>query len=222
MTQDRWTEVDDYLNDLFAPRDPALDAALRSHADAGLPAIHVVPYQGKLLQVLARAVGARSILEIGTLGGYSTIWLARAMPPSGRLITLEANPKHAAVAVENIARAGLADAVEVRVGPAVESLAKIAAEGTPPFDLVFIDADKPSYPAYLEWTLRLTRPGSLIIADNIVREGGVLDPDHADERVRGARIFNAALAANPRLSASGVQTVSGKGYDGFAVAVVLQ
>lgn len=221
MSQDRWTAVDSYFADLFVAPDLALDAALQASAEAGLPAIHVSPNQGQLLTLLARAVGARAILEIGTLGGYSTIWLARALPPNGRLITLEANPKHAEVARANIARAGLSDRVEVRVGPALDSLPGVAAEGRAPFDLVFIDADKPGYVAYLTWALRLTRPGSLIIADNVVRHGEVANADSDDDSVQGARRFNAALAAEPRVLATGVQTVGSKGYDGLAMALVL-
>lgn len=220
MTQDLWTAVDNYIADLFVAPDPALDAALQASAAAGLPTIHVSPNQGQLLTILARAVGARAILEIGTLGGYSTIWLARALPPGGRLVTLETNPKHAEVARANIARAGVADKVEVRVGPALDTLPEVEAEGRGPFDLVFIDADKPSYVAYLGWAMRLTRPGSLIIADNIIRDGRVVDADSEDSSVVGARAFNAALAAEPRVIASGVQTVGSKGYDGLAIAMV--
>ncbi len=221
MTHDLWTTVDHYIAGLFVAPDPALDAALQASAEAGLPAIHVSPNQGQLLTILARSVGARAILEIGTLGGYSTIWLARALPPDGRLITLEANPRHAEVARANLARAGLADQVEVRVGPALDTLPGVAAEGHPPFDLVFIDADKPGYVAYLAWAMRLTRPGSLIIADNIVRDGEVINADSDDDSVQGARRFNAALAAEPRVLATGVQTVGSKGYDGLAIALVL-
>src|SRR6516165_4797571 len=187
MTQEQWTAVDRYLTDLLVPPDPALDAALQASAAAGLPPIHVSPNQGKLLQLLARVQGARSILEIGTLGGYSTIWLARALPAGGRLLTLEADPRHAAVARANLARAGVADVVELRPGPAQETLPQLAAEGRGPFDLIFIDADKPSYPDYLAWALRLSRRGSLIIADNVVRNGAVIDPASADSRVQGVR-----------------------------------
>jgi predicted O-methyltransferase YrrM len=220
MTQEQWTAVDRYLTDLLVPPDPALTAALEASAAAGLPAINVAPNQGKLLFLLARVQGARTILEIGTLGGYSTIWLARALPPGGRLITLEADPKHAEVARGNLARAGLGDVVDVRLGPALETLPRLAAEGRGPFDLIFIDADKPSYPDYLGWALRLSRRGSLIIADNVVRGGGVIDPANADPRVQGARRFNALLAAEPRVSATAIQTVGSKGYDGFALALV--
>ena len=175
MTQEQWTAVDRYITDLFVPSDPALDAALRATAEASMPLINVAPNQGKLLHILALASRARAILEIGTLGGYSTIWLARALPVDGRLISLEADPKHAAVARDNIARAGLAEIVEVRLGRALDTLPQLAAEGRGPFDLVFIDADKPNTAAYFAWALKLTRRGSLIITDNIVRGGAVID-----------------------------------------------
>jgi predicted O-methyltransferase YrrM len=213
MSQDLWTAVDQYIADMLVPQDPALEAALQASAAAGLPAINVAPNQGKLLQLLARIQGARSILEIGTLGGYSTIWLARALPADGRLITLEANPRHGEVARENIARAGLAASVEVRVGKAVETLPAIAAEGHGPFDLVFVDADKPGNPDYFEWAMRLTRPGSLIIFDNVVRD----DPASPDSSVQGVRRLNELLAAEPRVSATAIQTVGSKGYDGLAI-----
>jgi predicted O-methyltransferase YrrM len=220
MTNDRWTAVDDYFARLFAPSDPSLDAALQATADAGMPQINVAPNQGKLLYLLARAHGARAILEIGTLGGYSTIWLARALPPDGHLITLELNPTHAAVARANIERAGLAESVEVRLGPALTSLSQLADEGVGPFDLVFIDADKPSTPEYLAWTLRLTRPGSLIIIDNVVRNGAVSDPESEDASVQGVRRALAALADDQRIVATALQTVGSKGYDGLALALV--
>jgi predicted O-methyltransferase YrrM len=220
MSQEQWSAVDDYFNRLFAQHDPALDAAIQATTDAGMPMINVAPNQGKLLQVLAQAVGARSILEIGTLAGYSTIWLARALPAGGRLITLEADPKHAEVARANIARAGLADVVDLRLGPALETLPRLAGEGHGPFDLVFIDADKPNTAPYFEWALKLTRRGSLIIADNVVRGGEVIDARSSDAGVQGIRRFNAALAAEPRVSGTALQTVGGKGYDGLAIAVV--
>jgi predicted O-methyltransferase YrrM len=221
MAQDQWTAVDRYLTDLFVPPDPALEAALRASAAAGLPPINVSPNQGKLLQLLARVRGARTILEIGTLGGYSTIWLARALPEGGRLITLESDPRHAEVARANLARAGLNDVVELRLGPALETLPRLAAEGRGPFDLIFIDADKEGYPDYLAWSLKLSRRGSLILADNVVRKGAVVDPASADPRVQGMRRFNELLAAEPRVSATAIQTVGSKGYDGFAVALVI-
>jgi predicted O-methyltransferase YrrM len=220
MSQDQWSAVDDYITTLFQPADAALEAALRDSDAAGLPAIAVSPPQGRLLNLLARAVGARRILEIGTLGGYSAIWLARALPPGGQLLTLEYSPLHAEVARANLARAGLADRVEVRVGRAAESLAALVAAGAEPFDFIFIDADKMGYVEYLKWSLRLSRPGTLIVADNVVRDGRVLDTGDADDNVRGVRQFNEALAAEPRVSATILQTVGSKGYDGLAIAIV--
>jgi predicted O-methyltransferase YrrM len=220
MTQEKWTAVDRYLTDLFVPPDAALEAALQASAAADLPAINVTPNLGKLLQLIARVHGARSILEIGTLGGYSTIWLARALPQGGRLITLESDPKHAEVARANLARAGLANVVELRLGPAQEALPQLVAAGHRWFDLIFIDADKPSYPDYLAWALKLSRRGSLLIADNVVRNGAVIDPASDDPRVQGVRRFNELLAAEPRVSATAIQTVGSKGYDGFAIALV--
>ena len=220
MNQEQWTEVDRYITDLLVPPDTALAEALRTSAAAGLPAINVTPNLGKLLQILALLRGARFILEIGTLGGYSTIWLARALPADGRLVTLEADSKHAEVARANLARAGLAGVVELRLGRALDTLPQLAAEGRGPFDLIFIDADKPSYPEYLAWALRLSRRGSLIVADNVVRDGAVIDAASDDPRVQGVRRFNELLAAEPRVSATVIQTVGSKGYDGFAIAVV--
>ena len=220
MTEEIWTRVDDYVTDLLVGDDPALDEALAASDAAGLPQIAVAPSQGKLLHLLARVQGARSILEIGTLGGYSTIWLGRALPPDGRLITLEYEEKHAALARANLARAGLADRVEVRVGPALDSLAVLGHQGAGPFDLVFIDADKQNNPGYLAWALRLTRPGSLIIVDNVIRDGRVVDADSTDPAIVGTRELGRMLAEEPRLSATMVQTVGAKGYDGFAMALV--
>jgi len=217
--QDQWTEVDRYISDLLVPSDPVLDAALEASAAAGLPTIQVSPTQGKLLHILARSLGARKILEIGTLGGYSTIWMARALPAGGRLITLEYSPKHAEVARANIARAGLASVVEVRVGRALDTLPQIAAEG--PFDLIFIDADKEGYPDYLPWAMKLSRPGSVIIGDNVVRKGAVIDAVSSDADVQGVRRFYELLAAEPRVSSTAIQTVGSKGYDGFAIALVI-
>ncbi|MFI8432893.1 O-methyltransferase [Streptomyces sp. NPDC079020] len=222
MTQARWTAVDNYFNGLLVGPDEALDAAVEASGAAGLPEIQVAPNQGKLLNMLARLQGARTILEIGTLGGYSTIWLARALPEGGRLVTLEADPAYAEVARANIARAGLADVVEVRVGPALETLPVLAAEGYGPFDVVFIDADKPSNPDYLAWSVRLTRPGSLIIADNVVRDGEVVDADSTDPKVQGVRRFTELVAADPALSATALQTVGDKGYDGLMAVLVTQ
>jgi predicted O-methyltransferase YrrM len=214
MSQELWTAVDRYITDLLVPPDAALDAALRASAEAGMPAIAVSPNQGKLLMMLAQMLGARKILEIGTLGGYSTIWLARGLGRGGRLITLEADPKHADVARSNIARAGLSAVVEVRLGRALDTLPML--EG--PFDLIFIDADKVSYPEYLQWAVRLTREGSVIVADNVVRKGAVIDADSSDQNVQGVRRFNEILAAETRLSATTIQTVGSKGYDGMTIA----
>jgi len=221
MTLEHWIKVDDYLNGLFVPPESVLDAVLESSDRHGLPAINVSPTQGKLLQLFARIQGVCSILDIGTLGAYSTIWLARALPAGGRLITLEANPLYAEVARNNIASAGLSDVVEIRLGPALETLPQLLAEDRGPFDLIFIDADKPNNPQYLAWALKLSRPGSLIIADNVVREGAVADPGSVDPSVQGIRRFNELLAAEPRVSATAIQTVGSKGYDGFALALVV-
>ena len=218
--EEPWKAVDEYLQGLFARSDPDLDAALRSSEEAGLPSIQVSPIQGKLLFLLAKSVRAGKILEVGTLGGYSTIWLARALPPSGRLITLELNPIHAEVALGNLRRAGLAGVVGLRLGRALDTLPALAAEGLGPFDLVFIDADKPAYADYLTWAIRLSRPGTLIIADNVIREGAILDSESDDANVQGVRRFMEALAAERRAVGVAVQTVGTKGYDGFALAVV--
>ncbi|MGW4147278.1 O-methyltransferase [Streptomyces albogriseolus] len=218
-----WNAVDDWFTGRLLGDDPdeALAAALRDSDAAGLPPIAVSPLQGKLLQLLAGLTGARRVLEIGTLGGYSTIWLGRALPADGRLVTLEYDPRHAEVAVRNIARAGLAGQVEVRVGPALESLPKLADEQPPPFDLVFIDADKANNPHYVEWALRLTAAGSLIVLDNVVRGGRVADPENTDPDVVGTRAALDLFGSHPRLDATAVQTVGAKGYDGFALARVL-
>jgi predicted O-methyltransferase YrrM len=218
--QDQWSAVDSYIADLFLAPDPALEAALASSAAAGLPAISVSPTQGKLLHVLARVQGARRILEIGTLGGYSTIWLARALPADGRLISLEIDPRHADVAQTNLDRAGLSSAVEIRLGPALDTLPKLVREGRGPFNLIFIDADKPGYADYLKWSLKLARKGTLIIADNVVRKGAVADPGSKDENVQGIRKFNEALAAEKRVTTTVIQTVGSKGYDGLALILV--
>ena len=221
MSQKQWTAVDRYFSETLVPSDPVLDAALQANTKAGLPAIDVAPNQGKFLQLLVQLRGARRILEIGTLGGYSSIWMARALPADGRLTTLEFSPKHAEVARANIARAGLEKIVEIRVGPALETLAKMGKEGIEPFDLIFIDADKPNNPNYLPWALKFSRPGTLLIGDNIVREGEVADPSSTDPNVQGQRRFLELMAAEPRLSATALQTVGSKGYDGFAMALVL-
>ncbi|MFH8450217.1 O-methyltransferase [Streptomyces fungicidicus] len=224
MSESRlWHEVDDYFTDrlLGEAPDEALAAALRDSDAAGLPPIAVSAPQGKLLQLLAQLQGARGILEIGTLGGYSTIWLGRALPADGRLVTLEYDPAHAEVAVRNIARAGLDKQVEVRVGAALDSLPRLADENPAPFDLVFIDADKANNAHYMEWALRLTSAGSLIVLDNVVRGGRVADPDNDDPDVAGTRAALDLIGSHPRLTGTAVQTVGAKGYDGFALARVL-
>jgi predicted O-methyltransferase YrrM len=221
MTQQLWTSVDDYITDLFVPFDSVMQEALATSEAAGLPSISVAPNEGKLLMLLAQLCGARRILEIGTLGGYSTIWLARGMASGGSLITLEASTKHAGIASINIARAGLANVVEVRIGPAGDTLPQLAAEGHGPFDLIFIDADKEGYPAYFAWSLKLACPGTLIIADNVIRDGEILDPASSDARVQGIRRFNQLLANEPRVRATLIQTVGRKGYDGMAIAIVI-
>jgi len=220
MAEDQWTEVDHYFSERLLPNDPILEAALEASAAAGLPAISVSPNQGKLLQILAQIVGARSILEVGTLGGYSTIWLARGLHGGGHLITLEVDPKHAEVARSNVARAGLEDVVELRLGNALEILPQLSAEGRGPFDMIFIDADKQSIPTYFEWALKLSRRGTLIVVDNVVRSGAVIDGDSADESVQGVRRFVELLGDEPRASATAIQTVGIKGYDGFAIVLV--
>jgi caffeoyl-CoA O-methyltransferase len=216
---EQWIAVDEYITGLF-PSDPALEMVLQATRAAGMPQINVSPVQGRLLHVLALACGARMILEIGTLAGYSAIWMARALPADGKLITLEADPKHAEVARANIAHAGLADRIEVRLGVALDVLPQLAAEGKGPFDLIFIDADKTNLTTYFEWAVRLARPGSLIIADNVIRHGDVLDDSSADASLQGVRRFNEALAADRRVTATIVQMVGIKGYDGMALAVV--
>jgi len=218
QTDKAWTAIDEYIADCLVADDPALDAALAASEAAGLPAINVAPNQGKLLMLLVRATAARRILEIGTLGGYSTIWLARGLPPDGRLITLEANPDYAEVARANIARAGLGEMVEVRVGRAQDTLPGLAAEG--PFDLIFIDADKPGTPGYFQWAVRLSRRGSLIIVDNVVREGAVLDAASDDPNVQGMRRFFELAATDPRVNGTALQTVGAKGHDGLAILLV--
>ncbi len=220
MDRDFCSAVDGYIVDKLVPSDPALEAALAANAAASLPPIDVSPAQGKFLHLIARMIGAKRILEIGTLGGYSTIWLARALPAGGRVVTLEVDPEHARVARANLSRTGLSDVVDLRLGPALETLPKLAAEGAGPFDLVFIDADKPNNVAYLEWALKLARPGAVIIVDNVVRDGAVIDERSADPNVRGARALFDALAAEPRLGATALQTVGAKGWDGFVIALV--
>ncbi|WHU03777.1 O-methyltransferase [Sphingomonas sp. NIBR02145] len=219
MTQD-WAAVDGYIAGKLLGNDPVLEGALAANAAGGLPPIDVSAAQGRMLELFARMSGARRILEVGTLGGYSTIWLARALPADGQLVTLELEPHHAEVARVNLARAGIGDRCEVRVGPAVDTLATMVAAGEGPFDLVFIDADKPSNVAYLEAALALTRPGSMILVDNVIREGNILDPDNADPRVIGTRALFDAVSAEPRLDATAIQTVGDKGWDGFLMAMV--
>jgi predicted O-methyltransferase YrrM len=218
--QDKWAAVDRYLNDLLLPADAVLEAALRSSDAAGLPSINVTPNQGKLLHLLARMGGARRILEVGTLGGYSTIWLARALLPGGRVVTLELEETHAQVARSNFDRASLSDVIEVRVGPAIATLHELVAARVEPFDFVFIDADKPSIADYFDLALQLTRVGSVIVVDNVIRNGAVIDANSADPSVQGVRRFNAKLAFERRVSATTLQTVGSKGYDGFTLALV--
>ena len=221
VSQDTWSAVDRYFADEMMPPDPVLDAVLANSSVAGLPPIAVAPNQGKMLNLLARMHGAARILELGTLGGYSTIWLARALPEGGHLTTLEYEQKHAEVAAANIELAGLSDVVDIRVGPALDTLDAMIAAGEGPYDLVFIDADKPNNPHYFHRALSLTRKGSVIICDNVVRNGAVIDADHADDRVQGSRRFAEVVGAEPRVEATTVQTVGSKGYDGFTLALVV-
>jgi predicted O-methyltransferase YrrM len=222
MSQELWTAVDQYIANLFIPPDPALEAALASSDAAGLPAINVSPNQGKLLHLLARMKGARNILEIGTLGGYSAIWMARALPLDGRLISLELDPKNAEVARANLERAGVGKKAEVRVGRALDSLAALVKEGQEPFDLIFIDADKQGYTEYLQWALKLSRRGTLIAADNVVRDGEIANSKSQDEMVQGIQRFNKVLAAEKRVTTTVMQTVGCKGYDGLALILVTE
>ena len=219
-SEPRWDQVDAYLVDTFVPREPAFAAALAESEKAGLPTIQVSPPQGRLLELLARALGARAILEIGTLGGYSTLWLARGLAPGGRIVTLEMDPKHAEVARRNFERAGRSGVIEQRLGAALETLPRLVEERAGPFDLVFVDADKPNLPDYFSWSLRLSRPGTLIVVDNVVREGDVLDAGSPDAVIQGVRRMNERIAAEPRVSATTLQTVGAKGYDGLAFVLV--
>jgi predicted O-methyltransferase YrrM len=221
MTQELWSAVDQYIDDELALTDPVLAAALTANTEGGLPAIDVTASQGKLLYMLARLIGARRILEIGTLGGYSTIWMARALPPDGKLITLEFEPKHAEVAKSNVGRAGFSKIVDVRVGAALDSLPVIEAENGGPFDLFFIDADKVNNPNYFEWAIKLSRKGSVIIVDNVVREGGLADATSEDAAIRASRKVTELLGSDPRVDGTVIQTVGTKGYDGFAIATVV-
>ena len=220
MSRKTWNAVDSYIVESLFPADPVLDAALAANSKGGLPAIDVSPAQGKLLNLLVRMSGAKRILEIGTLGGYSTIWLARALPPRGKVVTLELEPHHAKVARANLERAGLSELVDLRVGPALESLAALAGEGAGPFDMVFIDADKPNNPNYLSWAMKFSRPGTVIICDNVIRDGAVLNEDGSDAGVEGARAAFSFIGGNDRLDGTAIQTVGAKGYDGFAIAIV--
>jgi predicted O-methyltransferase YrrM len=220
MNQERWDAVDEYIKEVVVRPDAALDAAMEASAAAGLPPISVSPAHGKFLFVLARTVSAKAILEIGTLGGYSTIWMARGLAAGGRVVTLEADPKHAEVARANFVRAGVSDAIELRLGKALDTLPQVAGDGRGPFDLIFIDADKASIPEYFRWALKLSRVGSLIIVDNVVRDGEVINATSSDPNIQGLRRFNEMLAGEPRVSATEIQTVGSKGYDGFAIAVV--
>jgi len=220
MAKKKWSSVDAYITDKLALHDAALDAAVNANVKAKLPMIDVSPAQGKLLHLLAKMQRARRILEIGTLGGYSTIWLARALPAEGELVTLEVSPKHARVAKKNLERAGLSKRVEILLGPALESLAKLHARRAAPFDFIFIDADKENIPAYLEGSLKVSRVGTVLVIDNVVRDGAILNPRGADAQVKGVRTMFDMLAAERRLSATAIQTVGAKGWDGFALAVV--
>jgi predicted O-methyltransferase YrrM len=217
---DTWNAVDQYVSNLLVPPDEVLTAALQASDAAGLPAISVAPNQGKFLMILAQLQGARRILEIGTLGGYSAIWFARALPAGGQLVTLEASAKHAAVARSNIARAGLSDRVDLRVGPALETLPILVRENTAPFDMVFIDADKPNTAAYFEWALKLTRAGGSIVIDNVARKGELINAQSDDPNVQGMRRMIERVAAEPGVTATAIQTVGSKGYDGFLIALV--
>ena len=219
--QEVWTAVDRYFGDLLAPEDKALKPMLEANREAGLPSIDVPALMGKFLELLVRISGARRVLEIGTLGGYSTIWLARAQPEGGRVVTLEIDPHHAEIARGNLQSAGMLDRVEVSVGPASETLRGLHESGVEPFDLVFIDADKKSLPEYLDWSLKLSRKGTVIVVDNVVRDGKVIEPGNPDPDIQGVRRMTEMMATNPRLSATAIPTVGARGYDGFAVAVVL-
>ena len=220
MYNELFGQVDEYISGLFNEKDEALLATQQSIIDENIPQISISPNQGKYLYLLAKLCNARRILELGTLGGYSTIWLGKALPPDGRLVTLEYEPKHAAVALKNIEGAGLGDIVEIRLGKALELLPQLIEEGEAPFDMIFIDADKPPYTEYFEWALKLSRPGTLIVADNVIRDGKVLDENSNDEAVIGVHRFNKALAANPAVTATIVQTVGVKEHDGMAIAIV--
>lgn len=219
--QELWKQVDDYLAGLLVPEDEALTAVVKANREANLPAIDVPPQLGKFLALLITISGAKRVLEIGTLGGYSTIWLARALPADGKVVTLELEPRHAEIARQNLERAGVSGRVEIRVGQALESLRALSLAEEAAFDFIFIDADKKNLPEYLDWSLKLAHKGTIILADNVIRDGKVIDAESTDPNIRGARRFLELAAANPRLSATAIQTVDSKGYDGFAMAVVL-
>jgi predicted O-methyltransferase YrrM len=220
MSGRTWAAVDDYIVDKLIAADPVLDAVLSTNRDQGLPAIDVSPAQGKLLSLLVRMRGSKRILEVGTLGGYSTIWMARALPADGKVVTLELDRHHAGVARSNFERAGVSERIDLRIGPALQSLAALDAESAGPFDLIFIDADKPNNPNYLAWAMKLSRPGTVIICDNVIRDGAVLDEDGNDANVEGARAAFSFIASQKRLDGTAIQTVGAKGYDGFAIALV--
>ena len=221
MNQTQWTAVDDYLEHQLIPQDAVLDAILKHSDAAGLPSINVAPNQGKMLMLMAQSIQAQRILEVGTLGGYSTVWLARALPKQGRLITLEIDPHYATVARQNFAQSGYQDLIELRLGSALESLEQLAQEGLPPFDFIFIDADKENNTRYFEWALQLVRVGGIIIVDNVVRSGAVIEADSPDSRVQGVRRLMERIAQEPRVQATAIQTVGSKGYDGFALIHVI-
>ena len=220
--KETWKQVDRYFADALIQAGDGFDGALEENRKADLPPIDVTPLQGKFLELLVRATGSKRVLEIGTLGGYSTLWLARALPHDGGVVTLELEPRHAQIAKQNLEAAGLANRVDLRIGPAAKTLAALVEEHAPPFDFIFIDADKAGYPEYLEWSLKLSRPGTLIVADNVVRDGKVIDPHSSDPNIKGVRRFTEMVSAEPRLSATALQTVAGKGYDGFVIAVVVR
>jgi predicted O-methyltransferase YrrM len=221
-SKELWKQVDQYFAGALIADGDGFDAALDANRKADLPAIDVTPLQGKFLEILVRATGSKRILEIGTLGGYSTLWLARAIPHDGIVVTLEIEPRHAQIAKQNLDAAGFTDRVDLRLGAAAETLAALIKERTAAFDFIFIDADKASYPEYLQWSLKLSRPGTLIVADNVVRDGKVIDPSHPDPNIQGVRRFTEMVSAEPRLTATALQTVAAKGYDGFVIAVVLR
>lgn len=221
MNQDVWNAVDHHFGEAFHPSDDALEAALQASAAAGLPQIAVAPNQGRLIEILARLTGAKKILEVGTLGGYSTIWLARALPPGGVVVTVEYEPKHARVASANIDRAGLSNRVDIRVGAGLDVLPKLHGEGAGPFDLSFIDADKANIPAYFDWAVRMSRRGSVIVVDNVTRGGAIVDPANHQPDVEGVRRFTEVAARDDRVILTALQTVGVKGYDGLAIALVV-